>query len=112
MAKKKVIKGTLSLYVATGETQRLQFIGNDSMDDKGRVTNYEEVYDIDAFTGDQVRLTGPEFMDMMFFRLSEAHFWFLFFLTSTWKTGSLPAEFIAGPKHKSWAQHTTKTKTK
>ena len=54
----KSIKGTISIYYATGEEARLQFIGYNSLKD-GFIYSYDEIYDVGI--GDEITFTNENF---------------------------------------------------
>ena len=101
MKKNKTMKGILINYFATGEMSRPQFIGLNSLDEKGRLKNYDEVYDI--IHDDQVILTGKQFTRNKFVVDTES--WsFLHILTCSWNSeeGNIEAEFVPTEDHKGW----------
>jgi len=109
--KQKQIKGKLSLYYATGESMRAQFIGNKSVDKKGRVINYKEVWDVKA--GDIITLDASGFV-YGWFKVEEdggiysaQHLITVLGLVSK---NEIKALFTPGPNTKSWAELTSASK--
>jgi hypothetical protein len=109
-------KGWLTLYGATGEPIRLQFIGNGSLSDgmkfKDRhVVKYDEIWDLEV--GDQIQFLsnfGPKY-DTVMAPIDER---FLEFFTASFVNGMnpKPVAFIPHVNHKSWGQLDTEFKSK
>lgn len=93
----KKIKGILIMYSATGETSRLQFIGNKSMNKKGKIVNYEQVYDVQE--GDKVKVMNKDFYNLEII-LNERMLDFITGVACMYKK-ELKAEFIP-VNSKSW----------
>lgn len=95
------MKGTISFYFATGEEPRPQFIGINSLNDKGFVTSYDEIYDIEI--GDQIIFLNENFLHGKF-TVDINLFTFLYYLTNYWQSKDIEVEFNPAKDHKSWSE--------
>jgi len=110
MAKKrKEIAGVLIYYFATGEHGRPQFIGHNSMDDKGLVKGYEEIYDIEM--GDEIQLLHANF-STEWLLVKDNSYNFLEYLSALWRdpVGDLKVNLKPHNKHTSWGDVIAKDK--
>lgn len=109
MAKKpKELAGVLIYYFATGESGRAQFIGNNSMDDKGLIKGYEEIYDIQI--GDKIQLLHPSF-STEWLLIRDDSYEFMQYLTAMWHDpADLKANIRPYKNHLSWGDVIAKDK--
>lgn len=111
MAKKrKEFAGVLIYYFATGEHARPQFIGHNSMDDKGLVKGYEEIYDIEM--GDEIQLLHSNF-STEWILVKDNSYDFFTYLSAMWRDSTdLKVNIRPHKKHTSWGDVIAKDKKK
>lgn len=95
-----LLKGKLDNYFATGEPARPQFVGEKSTDEKGRIVNYNYIYDIKD--GDEITLIAP-FLNETIVKVSSTTYAFLFILSMI-STNPVEARFKPGKGNKSWGK--------
>lgn len=95
------MKGTLSIYFATGEEARLQFVGYNSLNKEGFVVNYDEIYDIEL--EDQIKLTDS-FFNTSFATIKKHTYDFLWDLSLIMKE-ELKVEYKPNINTRSWQQN-------
>lgn len=98
---KKPLKGKLSLYFATGEEPRPQFIADSALDEEGRIVNYHGIYDIKE--GDSVVIRSENFKNNCFTITPGSHT-FLFYLSAMYQECELRLEYIPSMANKSWGE--------